>query len=82
MHQVSELLSISSPLSPAELELQLNVREFVDKYIRANIAQWYEDAHFPRGLVTHMGELGLLGMNLEGFGCPAWPVVKPLVVSP
>ncbi|MEO8222802.1 MAG: acyl-CoA dehydrogenase family protein [Specibacter sp.] len=76
MPQVSELLSISSLLSPAELELQLSVREFVDKYIRANIAQWYEDAHFPRGLVTHMGALGLLGMNLEGFGCPGRSAVE------
>lgn len=76
MPQVSELLSISSLLSPAEIELQLGVREFVDKYIRADIAQWYEAAHFPQGLVTHMGAMGLLGMNLEGYGCPGRSAVE------
>lgn len=76
MHQVSELLSLSSLLSPAERELQRCVREFVDKHVRVNIAQWYENAHFPQELVAQMGALGLLGMHLDGYGCPGRSAVE------
>ncbi|MHA7306938.1 acyl-CoA dehydrogenase family protein, partial [Arthrobacter sp. TMN-49] len=76
MHQVSELLSISSLLSAQERATQLRVREFVDENIRANIAQWYEQAHFPKELVAQMGALGLLGMHLEGYGCPGRSAVE------
>ena len=29
----------------------------------------FQTSHFPRELVAQVGELGLLGMNLEGYGC-------------
>ena len=62
-----DYLNLDSLFSAEELALRDKVRAFVDERIRPNIAQWYEDAHFPREIVTEMGELGLLGMHLTGL---------------
>lgn len=72
----SDLLNLSGLFSESELELQTTVRAFVDSRIRPNIADWYENAVFPREIVTEMGELGLLGMHLHGYGCPGRSAVE------
>ncbi|MGO2863758.1 MAG: acyl-CoA dehydrogenase family protein, partial [Brevibacterium sp.] len=41
-----------------------------------NIADWYENAHFPVEIVREMGDLGLLGMHLHGYGCPGRSAVE------
>ncbi|MBM6620870.1 acyl-CoA dehydrogenase family protein [Micrococcaceae bacterium RIT802] len=66
----SDVLDLDGLLATAELELRDTVRGFVDARIRPNIAEWYENAHFPVEIVREMGELGLLGMHLHGYGCP------------
>ena len=65
----TDYLDIDSLLSPQELDLRRQVRQFVDDRIRPNINAWYEDAVFPQDLVKEMGSLGLLGMHLTGYGC-------------
>ena len=65
----TDYLDIDSLLSPQELDLRSQVRQFVDDRIRPNINAWYEDAVFPQDLVKEMGSLGLLGMHLTGYGC-------------
>ena len=72
----SDLLRLDEEFSAAELETRAAVREFVDRRIRPNIARWYEDAHFPREIVPEMGELGLLGMHLKGYGCAGRSAVE------
>ncbi|MER5703797.1 acyl-CoA dehydrogenase family protein [Micromonospora sp. NPDC002296] len=50
--------------------LQAAVRGFVDRRIRPEIATWYEDGSLPvRDLALELGELGVLGMHLKGYGC-------------
>lgn len=72
----SDLLNLAGLFSADEVELQATVRDFVDARIRPNIADWYENAIFPREIVTEMGELGLLGMHLHGYGCPGRSAVE------
>ena len=72
----SDVLDLDSLFSAEELALRDTVREFVDRRIRPNIARWYEDAHFPVEIVPEMGELGLLGMHLSGYGCPGRSAVE------
>ncbi|WP_417233663.1 acyl-CoA dehydrogenase family protein [Arthrobacter sp.] len=72
----SDVLKLDGLLGAAELELRDQVRAFVDARIRPNIAAWYEDAHFPVEIVREMGDLGLLGMHLEGYGCPGRTAVE------
>jgi glutaryl-CoA dehydrogenase len=72
----SDLLDLAGLLSETELEIRERVRAFVDAKIRPNIADWYENAVFPTEIVKDMGDLGLLGMHLEGYGCPGRSAVE------
>jgi glutaryl-CoA dehydrogenase len=71
-----DYLNLDSLFSAEELALRDRVREFVDRRIKPNIAQWYENAIFPRELTTEMGDLGLLGMHLKGYGCAGRSAVE------
>lgn len=72
----SDILAIDGLLSDEELEVRDRVRDFTDQRIRPNIARWYEDAVFPRELAPELGELGVLGMHLTGYGCPGRTAVE------
>jgi glutaryl-CoA dehydrogenase len=65
----SDLLGLDDLLAPDELALRSTVRAFVDSEIKPNIADWFERAYFPVELVPELGRLGLLGMQLTGYGC-------------
>ena len=46
------------------------VRRFVTDRVRPEIAEWYETGELPvRELARELGELGVLGMHLQGYGC-------------
>ncbi|WP_152348712.1 acyl-CoA dehydrogenase family protein [Brevibacterium sp. CFH 10365] len=72
----SDLLDLAGLLSAEELAIREKVRTFVDERIRPNIADWYERAIFPTEIMREMGELGLLGMHLQGYGCPGRSAVE------
>ncbi|MGP5162542.1 acyl-CoA dehydrogenase family protein [Arthrobacter rhombi] len=72
----SDVLDLDGLLTTKERELRSSVRAFVDERIRPNISTWYEDAHFPVELSREMGSLGLLGMHLQGYGCPGRTAVE------
>ncbi|WP_024817658.1 acyl-CoA dehydrogenase family protein [Arthrobacter sp. 31Y] len=72
----SDVLALDSLLTADELALRERVRDFTAQRIRPNIARWYEDAHFPRAIAPELGELGVLGMHLEGYGCPGRTAVE------
>jgi len=71
-----DLLAIDSLLSDDEKAMRATVRSFVDTEVRPRIAEWYEDAVFPVELVPRLAELGLLGMHIEGYGCPGRSAVE------
>jgi glutaryl-CoA dehydrogenase len=72
----SDYLSLDSLFTADELALRDRVRAFVDERIRPNISEWFETAHFPQELVKEMGDLGLLGMHLKGYGCAGRSAVE------
>ena len=71
-----DYLSLDSLFSAEELALRNRVREFVRRRIVPNIARWYEQAVFPREITTELGDLGLLGMHLKGYGCAGRSAVE------
>ncbi len=73
---VSDVLAIDSLLSAEERSVRERVRDFTNQRIRPDIAGWYEDAVFPLDLAPELGELGVLGMHLEGYGCPGRSAVE------
>ncbi len=64
------LLRIDSLLDDEERQIRDTVRALVKSRIAPDIAAWYEEGELPvRELATELGELGLLGMHLDGYGC-------------
>ena len=76
MPDTSDLIDVDSLLSDSELELRRTVRGFVDAEIKPHIADWYDAAEFPVGIIPRLAELGLLGMHLTGYGCPGRSAVE------
>lgn len=73
---VSDVLAIDSLLSAGELAVRERVRDFTEQRIRPGIAAWYDDGVFPLELAPELGELGVLGMHLDGYGCPGRSAVE------
>ena len=64
------LLDTDSLIGEEDRAMQQTVRKWVDDRIRPNIAEWYENGSTPvRDIALELGELGALGMHLEGYGC-------------
>jgi glutaryl-CoA dehydrogenase len=72
----SDVLALDGLLSAEEVALRQKVRDFTDQRIKPDIARWYEDAVFPLELAPELGELGVLGMHLQGYGCPGRSAVE------
>jgi glutaryl-CoA dehydrogenase len=65
------LFALDSLLEPEEIAIRDTVRKFGEERLRPRIAEWFEDAQLPaRELAKELGELGALGMHLDGYGCP------------
>lgn len=71
-----DVTGLDALFSAEEKATAQKVRTFVDEAIRPNIAQWYDDAVFPREMIPEMGRLGLLGMHLTGYGCAGRSAVE------
>ncbi|MFG3617381.1 acyl-CoA dehydrogenase family protein [Nocardia sp. NPDC047654] len=70
MVTVEELFATDALLSEDEREIRDTVAAFAARRLRPHIADWFEAGTFPaRELAPELGELGLLGMHLEGYGC-------------
>ena len=65
-----DFLRIDELLSDEELVARNSVREFVSKEFLPLLQEHIrQDGSFPMQLVPLMGELGLFGTNLDGYGC-------------
>ncbi len=65
-----DFLNVDALLSEEERMVRDVVRAFVRDRIAPNIAAWFEEGTLPTELGRQLGELGLLGMHLHGYGCP------------
>ena len=65
-----DVLGIDHLLGDEERMLRDTVRRWVSDRVLPEIASWFDDASIPsRELAKELGDLGLLGMHLEGYGC-------------
>lgn len=71
-----DFLAIDSVLSDQEKLIRDTVRDWVGKEIDPHVGEWFEDATLPDDLGRKMGEIGLLGMHLEGYGCAGTSAVE------
>ena len=71
-----DFLNIDAHLSDEEKGVRERVRSFVHESIRPNIKEWYDEAVFPREMVSEFADLDLLGMHLSGYGCAGKSAVE------
>lgn len=70
-----DFLNIDALLNEEERMIRDTVRAFVQKRIVPNIAEWFDEGILPKSLAKELGSLGLLGMHLQGYGCPGTSAV-------
>src|SRR6188472_2910721 len=76
------LSALDSSLSEEERLVQGSVRRFVRERYLPRAAELYEKEEFPRDLIAELGEMGLLGASLSGYGCAGMsPVAYGLVLQ-
>src|SRR4051795_3927405 len=65
-----DLLDTDWLLSDEEKLIRDNVRAFIRKEVLPHVGDWFDEGVLPaRDLAKQFGDLGLLGMHLEGYGC-------------
>jgi glutaryl-CoA dehydrogenase len=57
-------------LADHELEVLRRVRRFVDDEVLEVIGGYWERAELPWPLLHRLGELGIVGEDIAGYGCP------------
>ncbi|QMU21322.1 acyl-CoA dehydrogenase family protein [Gordonia rubripertincta] len=68
---LAQLFALDSLLDADEIAIRDTVRDFADARLRPHIGDWFEDAKLPaREIAKELGQIGALGMHLEGYGCP------------
>ncbi|MGH3459264.1 acyl-CoA dehydrogenase family protein [Aeromicrobium sp.] len=65
-------LSIDDLLSTEEIAIRDTVRTMLADRVQPHVTDWFEAGKVeePRELIRAFGELGLLGMHLDGYGLP------------
>jgi glutaryl-CoA dehydrogenase len=71
-----DFLKVDALLDGEERLLRDTVREWVAEKILPDVADWFEGGYFPKELAKEMGDLGLLGMHLDGYGCAGTTAVQ------
>ena len=64
-----DYLGIDRLLDDEERLIRDTVRAWVNERIVPNVGEWFEAGHIPVELAKELGDLGLLGMHLHGYGC-------------
>jgi glutaryl-CoA dehydrogenase len=64
-----DFLGIDRQLSDEERDIRDTVRAFVSDKIVPYVGDWFEEGTIPLELARELGQIGVLGMHLEGYGC-------------
>jgi len=64
-----DFFDVESLLHEEEQQVRDAVARWVDDRVLPVIVQAFDDHRFPSELIPEIAELGLLGCNLEGYGC-------------
>src|SRR5262245_38537026 len=64
-----DFYDLDSELSDEERMVRDNVRRLVEEEVVPIIAEHYRQGTFPMHLIPKFAEMGLLGANLQGYGC-------------
>jgi glutaryl-CoA dehydrogenase len=62
-------LASKNLLTEEEISIADTAERYCQERLLPRVLQAYRDEHYDRKILEEMGELGLLGANLEGYGC-------------
>jgi glutaryl-CoA dehydrogenase len=65
-----DFLAIDALLDDEERAIRDTVRQWVRERIVPEVGEWFEQGILPRELAQEIGQLGLFGMHLDGYGLP------------
>src|SRR6478609_1742781 len=74
----TDYFHIADQLTDTERDYWRCTRDFVDDEVLPVINDYWENAELPWPLFKRMGELGIIGEGIEGYGCPE---MSPLAVG-
>jgi glutaryl-CoA dehydrogenase len=67
--QPHDFLGLDALMTDDERLIRDTVRAFVRDRVLPSIGAWFDEGIFPREMARELGNLGLLGMHLQGYGC-------------
>jgi glutaryl-CoA dehydrogenase len=67
-----DFVNVDRLLSAEEREVRDRVREWVDREVVPDAADYWDRGEFPFELLGGLGELGVMGGAIEGSGCAGW----------
>jgi glutaryl-CoA dehydrogenase len=66
----SDYFFLRDQLTDGQIDLLETVRAFVDLEVLPVIGGYWERAELPWPLIERLGELGIIGDDIDGYGCP------------
>ena len=66
---MTDFFDVSRHFTPEERAIQASVRQFVDARVIPVVGDHFEKGTFPTDLIPEIAKMGLLGCNLQGYGC-------------
>jgi len=67
---IDHLIGWSDLLTEEEKTVRDTVGRFIDQKAMPRIGHDFEAGRFPKELIPELGQMGVLGANLHGYGCP------------
>ncbi|HNP67939.1 MAG TPA: acyl-CoA dehydrogenase family protein [Aequorivita sp.] len=65
-----DFYDLALKLTPAQRELQIKVRNFMEDEIKPIANEYWNKAEFPFQIIPKMAELNICGLTYEGYGTP------------
>jgi glutaryl-CoA dehydrogenase len=72
----SDYFLLRDQLTTDQIELLERVRRFVDDEVLPVIGDYWERAELPWPLIERLGELGIVGDDIQGPGCPGFDPIS------
>lgn len=71
-----DYLDLASLLTDEQKMISSSVRNFIVKDVQPLIREAFQTEKFPSSIISKLGELGLLGANLSGYGLPGMDAIS------
>ena len=71
----TDYLFVREQLTDEQIDVLTRVRRFVNDEVLDVIGGYWERAELPWPLIRRLGELGVVGDDIEGYGCPGMSAI-------